>query len=236
MSKFCENCGTELKDTDKVCPNCGAQVENVKKEDVKVETSTNTNVKAEKQESAEKTESNVNTNTNNSTNAAKKSNNTKLFAIIGGVAVALIVFIAILIGTLSGSYTKPLDYMCKGLQKASSKTYVKAFPSFMKSDIEKYYSDDTLEKQLDDFEDEYGKNIKISYKVLDKEKIDKDDLEKVEDKLKDRYDGKKIKVTAGYKLTVKMTIKGKTDKDSDTTKFYVYKINGKWSFSSSTSL
>ena len=52
MSKFCENCGAELKDTDKACPNCGAPVEEKTKKDVKVEntntttggsTTTNTN-------------------------------------------------------------------------------------------------------------------------------------------------------------------------------------------------
>ena len=38
----------------------------------------------------------------------------------------------------------------------------------------------------------------------------------------------KIKVTAGYKLTVKLTIKGKDDKDTDTATIKVYKIGGKW--------
>ena len=37
MSKFCENCGAELKDTDKACPNCGAPVEEKTKKDDKVE-------------------------------------------------------------------------------------------------------------------------------------------------------------------------------------------------------
>lgn len=36
MSKFCENCGAELKDTDKACPNCGAPVEEKQKRMLKL--------------------------------------------------------------------------------------------------------------------------------------------------------------------------------------------------------
>ena len=54
-----------------------------------------------------------------------------------------------------------------------------------------------------------------------------------------KYDDAKkgeTKVTAGYKLTVKATIKGKDDKDSNSTTINVYKIGGKWCLSSPSSM
>ena len=63
MSKFCENCGSELKETDTTCPNCGAAVEKTTKKDVEVN---NTNTTANT------------TTSNTATNEVKeKKNNTK---------------------------------------------------------------------------------------------------------------------------------------------------------------
>ena len=76
-------------------------------------------------------------------------------------------------------------------------------------------------------EDEYGDDIKVSYKIKDKEKIDKDDLEDLEDDIKDTYD-EKVKVSKGYELKIEMKIKGDDDKEKDTTKIKVYKIDGDW--------
>ena len=76
-------------------------------------------------------------------------------------------------------------------------------------------------------EEEYGDDIKISYKIKDKDKIDKDDLEELEDSIKDKYD-EKVRVSKGYELKVKMKIKGDDDKDEDTTTIKVYKIEGDW--------
>lgn len=210
MSKFCENCGSELKDTDTVCPNCGTAVEKTTKKDVK-----NTKVEDNQTQTVNPTEGKI---------------NKKTFAIVGGIVVAAILLIVIVIALCSGGYTKPISYMCNGVQKADSKTFSKAFPKVMTEDDDYKIDDDDIEKLLENLEDEYGKNIKITYKVLDKEKIDKEDLEDLQEKLEDQYEDskKKCKVTAGYKVTVKMTIKGKDDKDTDSTTINVYKIGGKW--------
>ena len=116
---------------------------------------------------------------------------------------------------------------------------MKAFPDVMKEDLEDYITDDKLDDMKEDLEDEYGKNIKISYKILDKEKIDKDDLKEVQEDLEDEYEDakkNKVNVTDGYKLSVKLTIKGKDDKDSDTVTMKIYKIGGKWCMLSPMSL
>lgn len=217
MSKFCQNCGSEVKDTDKNCPNCGAAVQEpeVKKE-----------VKQEASNAAK-------------TTTKSATNNTKLFAIIGGAVAALLVVILLIVALAGGGYKKPIDNFIKGMEKGNAKTMLKAFPDVMKEDLEDYLTDDELEDMKADLEDEFGKNIKITYKVLDKEKIDKDDLKEVQEDLEDQYEDakkSKVKVTAGYKLSIKMSIKGKDDKDSQTITMKVYKIGGKWCMLSPMSL
>ena len=209
MSKFCEKCGSELKDTDKLCPNCGAPVaETTATKDVKKESTTAKS-----------------TSTSNKPSA-------KMYGLIGGIAAAALVLIIILVAIFGGGgYKKPIDNMLNGIQKTNVKTFLKAFPDVMKEDLEDYIEKDDLEDLMDEFEDEVGKNPKITYKILDKEKIDKDDLEDIQDDLEDEYEDakkSKIKVTAGYKLTVKLTVKGKDDSQSNTTTINVYKIGGKW--------
>lgn len=219
MSKFCENCGSELKDTDKQCPNCGAAVvETTTKKDVKENPTNTTNTEK------------VNTN---------GEKNKKTYALIGGIAAAVVIVLILIIALMSSanSYKKPLDNLFAGIQKANSKTFLKAFPEVMRDDMEDSFDNDDLEELLESFEDEVGKNVKISYKVLDKEKIDKDDLEDLQDSLEDEYGSKKTKITKGYKLTIKITIKGKDDSDtSPSMDINVYKIGGKWCLGGMSSL
>lgn len=224
MSKFCENCGAELKDTDNVCSNCGTPVENAEPKDVKVEESTNV------------TET-VNTNTTASNAKPEKKNNTKLYAIIGGIAALVIILIVIIAIACSGGYKKPIDNFFKGMQTGNAKTVLKAFPDVMKDDLEDTIDDDAMDTVKESLEDEFGKNVKITYKILDKEKIDKDDLKELQDNLEEEYDDakkSKVKVSAGYKLTVKANIKGKDDSDSDSLTINVYKIGGKWCLANSS--
>ena len=210
MSKFCENCGSELNDTDKVCPKCGTAV---------AETATQKKDVKEKAKTKPEVESTV---------EAGAKDNKKTMILIGGIAAAVIIVLLLIIALCSGGYKKPVKYYFTGMEKSSSKTYLKQFPSFMKEDLEDTYDDEALEKMMDSFEKKYGDKIKITYKVLDKTKIEKDDLDDVKDKLENKYDDEKIKVTDGYEVCVKATIKGSDEKDTSYTSFDVYKINGKW--------
>ena len=203
MSKFCENCGAEIDDNQVVCPNCGNGAEEIKAEEVKTEA----------------------TQTTTSTSSTAKSNNVKTYAIIGGIAAAVVVLIAIIISIVSGGWKKPIDNYFKGMEKGNLKTYQKAFPDFYNDKVD--LDDDDMDKMHDSLEDEYGEKIKITYKITKKENIKKDDLKKVEEYISKVYD-EDVKVSAGKEVKVKATIKGKDDEDTDTQKMYVYKINGKW--------
>ena len=154
--------------------------------------------------------------------------NNKKIAIIGGIVAAVIVVVIAFIALLGGGYKKPLDNYFSGIQKTNEKTYLKAYPEFAKDDLEDKYDKEYLEDMKENFEKEYGDKLKISYKVLDKTKLDKDDLKSAKESLEKKYDDEKIKITDGYEVAVKITIKGSDDKEVTYTSFKVYKVNGKW--------
>lgn len=149
------------------------------------------------------------------------------------------------------------------------------------------YDDDAIEDakdefkdNIDDLKDKYGKNYKYTYKVIDKEKLDKDELKVYRDKLRDSadsikdqidetedfdsddwedladdmgFDGNKskakkyysimkdvrkvyksAKVTAGYTLTVEITLTGSEldEPEVNELEYTVIKVNGRWILSS----
>lgn len=202
MSKFCENCGAEINDDATVCPNCntpvgGAAAQTVVEETVKVETA-----------------------------STEKKTDVKKMAIIGGaIAAVVVVIIAILSSLIGGRYKSPIKKYFKGLNKCDADTYVAAYPDFLKKDDT--YKDSTLKDRQKNLEKVYGDNVKYKYKILKKTKIEKKDLEKVQDYVKDKYK-EQVKITKGFKVKTKQTIKGKEDYDYATDNMFVYKIDGKW--------
>lgn len=203
MSKFCEGCGAEIDDAAVKCKAC-----------------------ADKEAQEKKAAADVASNpVKESATTKKPMNKTVLYGGIGAAALLVIVLLIVLISNLMGGFKTPINNMFKGMQKANLKTYLKAYPEFMGMD--EYIDQEDMDEMLKSLEDKYGKNIKISYKILDKEKIDKDDLKSVKEKISKYYD-KDVKVSQGYKVTVKSTVKGKDDSETDTDTMKVYKIDGKW--------
>ena len=194
----------------KFCEGCGAEIDDAA---VKCETCDNKNADTSYDP------------VKDSASAKKPMNKTLLYGGIGAGVLALVVLLIVIIANISGGYKTPISNMFKGMQKANLKTYLKAYPEFMEMD--EYVDQEDMDDMLESLEEEYGKNIKISYKILDKEKIEKDDLEDVQEKIEKYYD-EKVKVSAGYKVTVKSTVKGKEDSETDTDTMSVYKIDGKW--------
>lgn len=208
MSKFCENCGAEINDNETVCPNCNQPV----------------GVAATAETVEAKVEETVKTETA-STSTDKKADTKKLAIIGGGIAAAVVVILAIIISIVSGRYKSPIKKYYKGLNKCDSDTYAAAFPDFLK--IDESVTDSSLKDEKKDDEKDYGDNVKYSYKILKKTKVEKKDLEYVQDYIKERYD-EKVKVTKGFKVKIKDSVKGKEDFDYYTSDRYVYKIDGKW--------
>ena len=85
-----------------------------------------------------------------------------------------------------------------------------------------------VEEMLDSMEEEFGKNVKVTYKVTDEDELDKDDLKELKDYLKEEYDVSKKDVKKAYELELEMKIKGSEDDDEDETDLVVVQIGKKW--------
>lgn len=205
MSKFCENCGAEINDNETVCPNCNTPVNGASAEAAKTVV-----------EETVKTET---------ASTAKKTDVKKLGIIGGSIAAVVVVIIALIVSLVSGRYKSPIKKYFKGLNKCDADKYVAAYPDFTKKD--ESIKDKTLTERKKNLEKTYGDNVKYKYKILKKTKIEKKDLDKVKDSIKDKYK-ESVKVTKGFKVKVKQTVKGKKDFDYATDEMYVYKIDGKW--------
>ena len=213
MSKFCEECGSPMEDNASFCENCGTAVP---------------------QEAAAPAG-------NVFTKFVDRLKSDKKFAIIvGGVAAALVLVI-VLICVFSGGgsgYTKALDnyidVMIKGNVKNLENLAPPQYWEYMEDENDMDMDDmmDSLEERLDDLkeymEDEFGKNIKVTYEIRDEKELSEKKLEGIAEALEDTYDIDAKDVTAAYDLELKMTIKGSEDDDSDKTEMSVVKIDGKW--------
>jgi len=210
MSNFCTSCGAQVPDGAYACPGCGAiQAQNATPVNP---TPTNTYV-APAPTPAQY----------NPSAPAQKSTS----GIIGMVAVGIIaiIVIALIASIFGGGYKKPIKNLFEGIEKSDWKKFSSAFPEERFKKMEKASDgDDYIEGITEMLEDDYGKNIKISFKIKDKEKLDKDDIEDLEDDYEDTYE-EKIKIK---KLEVESTVKGKDDKDTDTADMVVGKIGLKW--------
>ena len=228
-----------------------------------------------------------------STEIKPKNNKTLIAVIIGGVVAVLVLLLLIIaiivVVSLGGGYKKPVKTLVNNVNSRNTDVtkYMDCLaPGFVSStykDARKLLKggdateelDEAIEDAFDDafseYDKTYGKDWKVSVEYKDIEKLDKDDLEEIQDSwetvydalenmnlddedswediadaLDDKYDteldpdkaaalmGKfvdnveNVKITAGYKLKIKMTIEGKKDEDSETVKVNVIKCNGKW--------
>lgn len=201
MSKFCMQCGVQIDDNAEICSSCGAAQ------------------------------------TANSVggNGEVTGNKKSIVPVIAVAAVIVVIVLLVCKLIFGGGYKDPIDNMFKGMETGKGKYFYKALPEFL---LEEQFEDkkkseiiddldELAEGILDNLEDEYGDDIKISVKYKDKNKIDKDDLEDLEEMYEDNYDSK-VKISKGYEVEIKATIKGDDEKETDTTTLSVYKINGDW--------
>ena len=132
----------------------------------------------------------------------KTVNKTVLIAAAAAVLV-LVIGVPLLVGALTNTYKTPLNLTVSYMnnKKASAKidgvvdllnglceSEAKALLKVVKKtdayeDIEAELIE-SFEDQIEDMEDEYGKNYKYSYKVESKDKLEKEDLREFRDQLK----------------------------------------------------
>lgn len=199
---FCENCGKENVNGAKFCEGCGAEL-TIPSEPVQPEPTGNK----------------------------------------GTLVVLAIVIIAIIAGLVWGGislfggnkFMKPMNNIIKALEKEDAEYYILAVPEDVVEETKK--RDENFDEELEDgfkvinemLEDEYGKNFKVKAKLVEKEKLDKDDIEDLEKEIYlDEIDVDDI--DAAYEVEYEITVKGKDDKEEAKFETHIGKIDGKWYF------
>ena len=227
MSKFCQNCGAELADADMFCQSCGTKQEAT---EAAAPAENNANDKAQQ------VVDNVSAAATDYVEKAKKD--PKLLILPAAILVAVIALFAI-IGSSSKAYLKPVNYMMemtqgnfKNLEKCAPKEYWEYMEEEgdmsnedLKEEIEENEVGDNIKEQL---EETYGKNVRMKYKVTDKDKLSDKKLSNIKDGLKENYDIAKKSVKKAYKLELEITTKGSEDEDEDEAEIIVVKIGNKW--------
>lgn len=200
MSKFCNNCGSAMEDDVVFCPNCGAQ-------------------DAPAYDEAP---------------AAKKPLNPMVLVLGGIAAVVVLVIVLLLIGSGPKRALKRYEKVVNGKGNIE-KLYPEEFFKQKREDNEDFSKSEWLDKEEDSYkdsiktrEDNYGDNAKVTYTLLEKKNVTKDELEDIEDALDRQYDIDDKDVKQAVKMAVKAEVKGKEDKSFNYTQMIAVKIKGTW--------
>lgn len=220
---FCSNCGTEMKDGAVFCSQCGTKVA----EDI---------LQKELSHVPDTTKPIPNIDTYYTEGDNKKSHNKMIGMAVVGVVVLLGLFLLVkLFGLVTTpGYERPVKYMVAGMEDGKFRTMMKAFPDYITDDIEhmmdSFYDgdpDDFMDEMLGSLETMYGKKVKISYDIKDKEKLSKAEIKELEEDIDDMYD-EDVNIKSAYQLKIKMKIKGSKESDENTDSLTVIRIGSKW--------
>jgi uncharacterized membrane protein YvbJ len=225
---FCNNCGAELKEGAAFCMQCGAKVADVSQPKVDMNTHTTPQYAPY---------AGPGTVPNAVPYAAPgmKSNNNKVIAIVAasvGSFILLIILISVIRVLSTPAYEKPLKNLEAAIEKSDFDKLVAAYPDYISDgmdDFLEYYDDEDeyVEEIFGGLEDEFGSRINVTFKVKDKEKMTRDELEDLEEDIDSYYD-EEVNIKAGYYLSVEASIKGSEDHDKQNTEMTVIKIGSKW--------
>ena len=200
MSKYCSKCGKEIRDGIKFCPNCGAKIED--------------NIERKKT-----------TDVNNGNKVVNiKPRRTEL-KVVGGIILGIIL---VVIGGIWGvkkfytpAYEKPVKKLEKAFNNGSFSDMKDAISSGLYNEMfgEQELSEEDVKELGNSIKEimrsEYGEDYNMKVTVVDKKKIDQDDLKVI---LRNDYFIPSSDVeaaTAAYDLKVKMEIKYKSDSDTE---------------------
>lgn len=90
---------------------------------------------------------------------------------------------------------------------------------------------DMVKDAYERLEDNYGKNIKITYKLEDVRKFTKADVNYLGTYLEDEYDYDAKKVQDVVVITATSRVIGEEDNEAETAEAVVIKVSGKWYYS-----
>ncbi len=146
-----------------------------------------------------------------------------IVAIISTVLIVIIV--ALNLTVFNNEYKKPLDNMFKAIETGDGEYLEEAFPEYLTDEL--IDPDEAASSLKAAMTVVLGEDFEISYDIKGKEKINKDTLQKMEDRINKDYN-EDISISGGYIVEVELEFSGNKEK-STTDKIKVYRINGNWS-------
>lgn len=208
--KNCGNCGAIMNDADIICQNCGAR------------------------------------------SAAPQAPKAKKFAMpdlkklpkkyinIGAIVAGALVLIIVLTAIFGASYKDAVkNYVAaeyNGKYNKIEKLAPKAFWEYVKEEldfevdemVDDLKDEEYLEEENEYLEDTYGENFKATIKIVDKIKLNEDDLDSIKDEFKKSYDISKKSVKKAYSVVYRITLKGSEEQRTRFATLTVVKIGNKW--------
>ena len=217
---YCSNCGTELTEGSAFCSNCGA-----KNESQAVQETGNgpvAPVRIPGQDAGY--------------HAGKKLSNKTIGIIAVAVVGVLVLFLLVKFVSLftAPAYEKPVMNYFNALEEEEFDKVLDAFPDYIADYTEDAYNnlmgmdyEDSIKTRVESKEDYFGNDLKWSYKVTDKEKLDKDDIEDIVNNIEDTYD-EEADIETAYELELDVTLEGSDEEDTEEITMTVIKADSKW--------
>lgn len=204
---FCGKCGAKNADDAAFCSECGAKI-------------------------------NGNGIVKNDTSIVVSPNNQNRKVGIIAVLVIAVVVIGVLITVFGGrGYKKTVEKFVDAQFDADAEAICKLIPEKVMDYVmeEEGYDDDEfdefieegneeLQDLLDEIENYYGKNWKVSSEILKAEEVTGDDL----DNLKDEYSEMGVEVSAAKTIEIQMTVKSGETENSNSGEVSVIKVGRSW--------
>ena len=216
MAKFCGNCGAMAEDNANVCGNCGAPFATSKSGagDIFSKIPGVNDMKPE-----------------------QKALITKIAKIAIPVAAAVILILVLVFAVIlpnTGAKGALQKYFKSGL-KADAAAYIELMPEKKQLDYRKDEDtsmeeavEDDLKTEIDRYEEEYGKNIKVDIKITEVDDIKNSTLKEIKDKYERNEKLNKSDVEEGVEIDFDIAIKGKDEDDDGDGKAILIKEKGEW--------
>lgn len=170
------------------------------------------------------------------------NNKVAIIAIAAVIVIAVVLIFALVVPNLGGGKSnakKLLENYTDAIVEEDPELYLSLYPEtyieYLEDEMVDWYGYDDAEEYaeeyigdyLDELEDGYGRDLKFSFKIVECEEVDKDDLEDLEEEMEELF-GDSEKVEKAYEVEFEYTIEGDDDDDEDDGDMVIIKIDGEW--------
>ena len=210
MSKYCGNCGAKMDDDARVCGYCGTRFE-----DMEIQHIETPKIKIPKQSKM--------------TPEKKKKIKKSIIAVEIAIVLVVVAIVAINIvsdntgykGTLKKAINAFADYDMETLMSVTSEI------EYMNIDMEDSISKE-VSRKLDDYESAVGRDLEISYKIIDSYKLSDRKFSEFTQYVENNYKYDCSDISQIMKVDLQLEIKGTQKTKTENVSLYLINERNKW--------